>query len=92
MAKVEISVEETIKYRSTITVEVSDNLSGNDLNEILDKVEEKHKYDGGAKDIAHTLSRSHGIHVVYIASGFPESPSSSEVEIEDFTFVKDEKK
>ncbi|MBX9158672.1 hypothetical protein [Bacillus cereus] len=90
MAKVVISVEETIKYRSDITVEVPDGLSEKELNSILDKVEDKHKYDGGAKDIAHTLKQNHGFNVVEVASGFPDSPSSSESEIEDFSFVKGE--
>ena len=90
MVKVRMSVEETVKYRSVITVEVPDGLGGEEMNKILDKVESKHKYDGGAKDIAHTLKNSHGFEVVEVDSGFPDSPSGSEVEIEDFTFVKDE--
>ncbi|AKO92019.1 hypothetical protein BEH_07835 [Priestia filamentosa] len=83
MQKVEIQVEESVRYEDTIQVIQPTDMSDEQFDKILNQAEkENRRFEGGAKDLASILERL-GIKVVSQTFNFPESPRRSELEIID---------
>lgn len=88
MKQVRLSIEETITYQSEGVIEVPDDLSESELNAILDETQ-KQVYDGQAGDVFAVLEREQGFKTISQASGFPDNPNDSQLEITDFEEVRD---
>lgn len=89
MAKVKITVQEVIKYHGEIIIEQPDDMSDDELSEILGEVE-KENQDGTVGDIAYDLQKKFGVNVIYCQSNFPDSHHDSELEIYDVSNVKND--
>ncbi|HHY72670.1 MAG TPA: hypothetical protein GX497_05500 [Bacillus bacterium] len=86
MKKVELTIEENIKYRGEVIIKQPNTMNDDELEEIVRKVEKECKYDS-AKDVAYVLENTYGINVLEVSSGFPDSPDDSELEIVDITDI-----
>jgi hypothetical protein len=84
--KAKLTIEETLRYESEIIVEQPESMSDEQFEAILSKVE---RASDDAKDIAYYLQEKFGIKVIEVKSGFPNSPSSSELEIIDVSNIKE---
>jgi hypothetical protein len=88
--KVRLQIEEVLTYQSEIVVVQPGDMSDEQFEGILEKVERDSRNES-VKDIAYALERDYGIKVEEISTEFPDSPSGSEVEIIDVSNVKEDK-
>jgi hypothetical protein len=89
--KVKLTIDESVRYQSTIIIDQPDNMTDDDLEEILKKVEKLCRMDGSAQDVADYLEH-YGIKVLEVNDAFPNHPSGSELEIIDVSDYKEEEK
>jgi hypothetical protein len=89
--KVRLTIDETVRYQSTIIIEQPEDMTDDELEEILEKVNRLCHIDGSVQDVAIALEK-YGIHVVKVNNSFPGEPSGSELEIIDVSDVREEQK
>lgn len=90
MKRIKLRIEESVTYESEGVIEVPDDLTESQLNTILDDTQKK-VYDCQAGDVFYHLNRDHGFKTVSQSSGFPDSPSDSQLEITEYEEVEDGK-
>jgi hypothetical protein len=90
--KVRLTIDETVRYQSTIIIEQPEDMTDDELEEILKKVERKCSRDGSVKDVAFFLKEEYGIDVLEVNDSFPDNPTDSEVEIIDVSDVREVQK
>lgn len=83
MKRVEISIEEKVRYTSSIVFEVPDDFDEKKLNLMLDELERKSE---STIDVARLLEKS-GFKVLEKVESFPYSPDDAEIEIFDYEFI-----
>lgn len=86
MAKVKLEVEETLKYRREIIVEVPDEMDDGDLEQALNMAQ---KHDN-LQDFMLELE-DHGIEAPDGYDDDLSSPSDMDVECDGYDFIKEEK-
>lgn len=88
MKTVKIIVEEEIRYRDEIIVEVPDAISEDELKNII-SITEKECFDCSSKDVAYLLNNRHGFNIVSKTDNFPDSSDSSKLEIVGFFKIEE---
>jgi hypothetical protein len=88
MKKVEIQIQETLRYEDEIIIIQPEEMTDERFEEILDNAEKRNRqHEGGAKDLVSILS-SMGLKIESESFNFPESPRDSELEIINVRNVK----
>lgn len=87
MKKVELTINETLKYERKMEIEIPDKMTEDELNQLLNNVESKHPE--GASDVSIIIQRlNKDIKITSYSSETYQSPYSSDVEIEDFEIIE----
>jgi hypothetical protein len=85
MKKVKLSIQETLKYKRDMTIEIPDDMSEDKLNKFLDVAQRKAQ---AAIDITYILEDlSNEINVIDNPDESTDSPWDSEIEIDDFNYI-----
>lgn len=88
MKKVRLSIQETLKYQRAMIIEIPDDMSEDKLNAYLDKAQRKAQ---AAIDVGYILEDFNDeIYVIEQPDESIYSPWATEIEIDDFDFVKEE--
>jgi hypothetical protein len=85
--KLELSIEEKLRYTRHMTIEIDPNMSEDRLNDILDHVQKKAEFPD---DMSILLERQ-GIKVLKDVDSDTDSPDDCEIEILDYNEVKEDK-
>ncbi|MDQ0254904.1 hypothetical protein J2S74_002286 [Evansella vedderi] len=85
--KVGIYVEQKVVFRSDVIVEQPESMSDRVFESIIGKVE---RFNEDIRDFTQILESEHGIKVLKVSSGFPDSPDTSEIEIIDVRNIKED--
>jgi predicted nucleotidyltransferase len=86
MKKVRISIQETLKFQREMVIEIPDDMPEDKLNNFLDKAQKKAQ---SAIDVSYILEDfSDEINVIENPDESCDSPWDSEIEIDDFDYIK----
>lgn len=83
--KIRVSVEEKITYVETFVMEIPEDYTENDINNLLDEAQTKSETSG---DVTYMLEKR-GFKISEASNQFPDSPNDQELEINDYSFVKE---
>ncbi|MDP4087360.1 MAG: hypothetical protein Q8934_22610 [Bacillota bacterium] len=88
MRKVRLSIQETLKYQRDMIIEIPDDMSESTLNSFLDKAQRKAQ---AAIDVGYILEDFNDeINVIEQPDESTDSPCDTEIEIDDFDFIKED--